>query len=114
MALSDEATVVYLYSTPYAPGREHGVHPFDPAIGIASPMTWTRCCRTKDAAAPTLAQAQTAGLLPDYQECVACTAKLARGAASGVLDQDVASSAGGMETLAAGVAISAADPARIR
>lgn len=78
MALSDQATVVYLCSTPYAPGREHGVHPFDPAIGIAWPDDVDAVLSDKDAAAPTLAQAQTAGLLPDYQECVACAAKLAR------------------------------------
>jgi dTDP-4-dehydrorhamnose 3,5-epimerase len=77
MALSDQATVVYLCSTPYAPGREHGVHPFDPAIGIAWPDDVDAVLSDKDAAAPTLAQAQTAGLLPDYQECVACAAELA-------------------------------------
>ena len=33
-ALSDSATVLYLCSTPYAAGREHGVNPMDPAIGI--------------------------------------------------------------------------------
>jgi dTDP-4-dehydrorhamnose 3,5-epimerase len=37
MALSQQATVLYLCSTPYAPGREHGVHPLDPTLGIA----WT-------------------------------------------------------------------------
>src|SRR5206468_6729957 len=36
-ALSETATVVYLCSTPYAPDREHGVHPLDPAVGIAWP-----------------------------------------------------------------------------
>ena len=36
-ALSDEATVIYLCSTPYSPGREHGVHPLDPDIGIEWP-----------------------------------------------------------------------------
>jgi len=77
MALSDQATVVYLCSTPYAPGREHGVHPFDPAIGIAWPDDVDAVLSDKDAAAPTLAQAQTAGLLPDYRECVACAAELA-------------------------------------
>src|SRR6266851_5397604 len=57
MALSDQATVVYLCSTPYAPGREHGVHPFDPAIGIAWPDDVDAVLSDKDAAAPTLAQA---------------------------------------------------------
>src|ERR1700684_4295842 len=33
-ALSDSATVLYLCSTPYAAGREDGVHPMDPAIGV--------------------------------------------------------------------------------
>src|SRR5271170_1315423 len=37
VALSDQATVLYLCSTPYAPDREHSVHPLDPAIGIAWP-----------------------------------------------------------------------------
>ena len=36
-ALSEEATVIYLCSTPYSPGREHGVHPLDPDIGIEWP-----------------------------------------------------------------------------
>jgi hypothetical protein len=30
VALSEQATVVYLCSTPYAPEKEHGVHPLDP------------------------------------------------------------------------------------
>ena len=37
MSLAEGSTVVYLCSTPYAPGREHGVHPLDPAIGIEWP-----------------------------------------------------------------------------
>jgi dTDP-4-dehydrorhamnose 3,5-epimerase len=37
MALTDDCQVFYLCSTPYAPGREHGVHPLDPAIGISWP-----------------------------------------------------------------------------
>ena len=31
VALTDDAVVMYLCSTPYAPGQEHGVHPFDSA-----------------------------------------------------------------------------------
>ena len=46
-ALSETATVVYLCSTPYAPGREHGVHPLDPAVGIAWPAAASRSCRTR-------------------------------------------------------------------
>jgi len=70
-ALSDQATVIYLCSTPYAPGREHGVNPLDPAIGIRWPADAEPVLSGKDAAAPTLAQARAAGLLPDYRECEA-------------------------------------------
>ena len=47
VALTDQATVLYLCSTPYAPAREHGVHPLDPAIGIAWPSTWSPSCPTR-------------------------------------------------------------------
>ena len=68
-ALSDQATVIYLCSTPYAPGREHGVNPLDPALGIRWPADTEPVLSPKDAAAPALAEARAAGLLPDYQEC---------------------------------------------
>jgi dTDP-4-dehydrorhamnose 3,5-epimerase len=69
MALTDDATALYLCSTPYAPGREHGVDPRDPAIGIAWPLDTEPLLSEKDAAAPTLDEALRAGLLPSYQEC---------------------------------------------
>src|SRR5580692_2595465 len=37
MAMSESATVVYLCSEPYAPGREHGIDPLDPDLGIEWP-----------------------------------------------------------------------------
>jgi dTDP-4-dehydrorhamnose 3,5-epimerase len=69
MALTGRATVVYLCSTPYAPGREHGVHPLDPAIGIGWPPGIEPVLSEKDAAAPTLAEAERAGLLPSHDVC---------------------------------------------
>jgi dTDP-4-dehydrorhamnose 3,5-epimerase len=75
-ALSDEATVVYLCSTPYAPGREHGVYPLDPAIGIEWPDDIEPVLSPKDAQAPTLEQARQAGLLPSYADCEAYLASL--------------------------------------
>lgn len=75
MALSDQATLLYLCSTPYAPGREHGVHPLDPAIGIAWPLDEAGgsapLLSPKDAAAPMLEDALQAGQLPSYKDCVA-------------------------------------------
>jgi dTDP-4-dehydrorhamnose 3,5-epimerase len=72
-ALTDGATALYLCSTPYAPGREHGVHPLDPAIGIAWPTDegWAPVLSEKDAAAPTLEEALAAGQLPRYEDCTA-------------------------------------------
>lgn len=70
MALTDDATVIYLCSEPYAPGREHGVHPLDPRIGIEWPEDVEPVLSAKDAKAPTLEEARTAGLLPGYQECL--------------------------------------------
>jgi len=73
MALEDDSTVVYLCSTGYSPGREHGIHPLDPAIGIDWP-TVDRQGRSispqlsdKDLAAPTLEAARGQGLLPTLE-----------------------------------------------
>ena len=76
LTLSDVATVVYLCSTPYAPEREHGVHPLDPDIGITWPKDLEVILSEKDAAAPTLEEAKNAGLLPSYQACMMRTAQL--------------------------------------
>lgn len=77
MALTDDATVVYLCSEGYAPGREHGVNPLDPALAIEWPEGITPLLSDKDAAAPTLAEAEASGLLPLYADCRAYAAKLA-------------------------------------
>lgn len=72
MSLEDSSTVLYLCSTEYAPGREHGIHPHDADVGIVWPTTGrdgsplTPSLSDKDAAAPTLAEARSAGLLPSY------------------------------------------------
>lgn len=79
MALTDDATVVYLCSTGYAPGREHGVHPLDPDLGIAWPQGIEPVLSEKDAAAPTLAEAERSGLLPTYTDCSAYYERLRSG-----------------------------------
>jgi dTDP-4-dehydrorhamnose 3,5-epimerase len=75
MALTDECTVLYLCSTPYTPGREHGVHPLDPAMRIGWPAGVEPILSAKDAAAPSLAEAASSGLLPKHADCVAHTAR---------------------------------------
>jgi dTDP-4-dehydrorhamnose 3,5-epimerase len=71
MALEDDSTVVYLCSTGYAPDREHEIHPLDPDIGIAWPADITPLLSPKDEAAPTLADARAAGVLPDFAAAAA-------------------------------------------
>jgi dTDP-4-dehydrorhamnose 3,5-epimerase len=70
MALSDGATVVYLCSEVYSPMREYGIHPLDPEIGIEWPSDLMPALSPKDDAAPSLAEAGHAGLLPDYGDCL--------------------------------------------
>ncbi|ACZ20852.1 dTDP-4-dehydrorhamnose 3,5-epimerase [Sanguibacter keddieii DSM 10542] len=74
LSLEDDSTVLYLCSAPYAPGREHGIHPLDPEIGIdwpttardGSPLQYE--LSEKDSVAPTLAEALQSGLLPSANE----------------------------------------------
>lgn len=81
-SLEDDSTVMYLCSTGYSPGREHGIHPLDPQIGIEWPTTDRHGnpveaqLSAKDTAAPTLAEAQAQGLLPLYEQVTAYTASL--------------------------------------
>jgi dTDP-4-dehydrorhamnose 3,5-epimerase len=78
-ALTDEVTMVYLCSTPYAAEREHGVDPLDPEIGIEWPVDIEPILSAKDAEAPSLAAARDAGMLPSYDECRRYTSSLDAG-----------------------------------
>ena len=74
-ALSDSATIAYLCSEQYAPTREHGIMPIDPALDLPWP-SGELVLSPKDAAAPTFAEAREQGLLPDYDACLAFRASL--------------------------------------
>jgi dTDP-4-dehydrorhamnose 3,5-epimerase len=69
VALTDDATVSYICSTPFAPGREHGISPFDPELALAWPDDVELVLSDRDRAAPTLAEVRAAGLLPTLEEC---------------------------------------------
>jgi dTDP-4-dehydrorhamnose 3,5-epimerase len=69
-ALTEGATVAYLCSSTYRPGHEHGIDPLDPELAISWPAG-TPLLSAKDAAAPSLAEARAAGLLPHYDTCSA-------------------------------------------
>ncbi len=72
LSLEDGSVVNYLCSAPYAPGREHGINPHDPAIGIDWPREdragrpMEHLLSPKDQAAPGLEEVREAGLLPTY------------------------------------------------
>jgi dTDP-4-dehydrorhamnose 3,5-epimerase len=69
LALQDNSTVMYMCSTPYAPGREHTIAATDPAIGIDWPLPKADLLLSeRDAAAQSLEQARGAGLLPTWAE----------------------------------------------
>jgi dTDP-4-dehydrorhamnose 3,5-epimerase len=69
-ALEDDTTLLYLCSTTYNPTGEREVSPLDPDLGLDFPLPRSELILSdKDAAAPTLAEAAAAGLLPDYATC---------------------------------------------
>jgi dTDP-4-dehydrorhamnose 3,5-epimerase len=71
MALTDGAVISYLCSTPYNPAAEHGIDPLDPDLGLPWPRDIQPLLSDKDSGAPSLKEAEAAGLLPTYPECVA-------------------------------------------
>jgi dTDP-4-dehydrorhamnose 3,5-epimerase len=74
-ALTDDATLTYLCSTTYQPARERAVHPLDADLGVDWPAA-VPALSDRDAAAPSLAAARAAGLLPEYETCRAYTESL--------------------------------------
>ena len=68
-ALTDSAVVGYLCSEPYAPGREHGIHPLDADLAISWPSNLPLQLSPKDAAAPSFQEAVDTGLLPLWEDC---------------------------------------------
>jgi epimerase EvaD len=71
VALEDDTVISYLCSTSYNPAAEHGISPVDPTLGLPWPTDIETLLSQKDTAAPTLAEAESAGLLPTYQDCLA-------------------------------------------
>lgn len=74
-ALTDDATLSYLCSETYDPAAEHSVHPLDADLGIAWPAEAPQLS-ARDAAAPSLADALAAGLLPRHDACQEFTESL--------------------------------------
>lgn len=75
VALADDTVMSYLLSGGYVPANELAVSAMDSTMDLPIPVGAVLSAR--DRAAPTLAQAQHAGLLPDYARCLEITTRLA-------------------------------------
>jgi dTDP-4-dehydrorhamnose 3,5-epimerase len=71
MSLIDGSTVTYLCSTGYNPAQEFGTQPLDAELGLPWPADVRPILSAKDAAAPTLREAEAQGILPMYADCQA-------------------------------------------
>ena len=76
LALQDDSMVMYLCSAEYSPQREHTICANDPALGIDWPGGRDLVLSVRDAAAPTLDEVRTAGLLPTWDGTQAFISKL--------------------------------------
>jgi 5-epimerase len=71
LALTDDTLMSYLVTSSYAPENELTVHPLDPDLGLPWPEVGVDFVLSeRDAAAPTVKEAEAAGLLPNYADCV--------------------------------------------
>jgi len=69
VALTDNATVSYLVTSPFNPTREHGINPLDTDIGLVfPPEAGELLLSPKDTDAPGLSEAAALGLLPSWND----------------------------------------------
>jgi epimerase EvaD len=69
VALDDDTTMSYLLSLSYVPENELAVFPLDPELGLWIPDGIEPILSERDRTAPTLAEAVSAGVLPEYRRC---------------------------------------------
>lgn len=69
LALTDDTCMSYLCGEEYVPGTMIDVDALDPELALPWNLTEPPIRSDKDAAAPTLAEAAAAGLLPTYEQC---------------------------------------------
>ncbi|CQR60390.1 dTDP-4-dehydrorhamnose 3,5-epimerase family protein [Streptomyces leeuwenhoekii] len=69
VALRDDTVVSYMLSRAYVPEHELAISALDPALGLPVPADTEPIQSDRDRAAPTLAEAEAQGLLPDYATC---------------------------------------------
>jgi dTDP-4-dehydrorhamnose 3,5-epimerase len=70
-AIHDLSSVNYLVTAAYDPDRERTVSPLDPALAVPWPVDPSQLLLSdKDAAGPSLAEAERLGILPRYEHCL--------------------------------------------
>ncbi len=70
IALEDDTVMSYMLSEPYVAENELALSALDPALGLDIPEGLELIQSERDTVAPTLAQAEAAGLLPEYGKCL--------------------------------------------
>lgn len=69
LALTDDTSMCYMCSTEYVPGTMIEIDALDPDLALPWDLKEPPIRSAKDAAAPSLAEAAAAGLLPSYEQC---------------------------------------------
>jgi len=70
IALENDTIMSYLISGGYVPEDELAVSPFDPSLQLPIPDGLDLILSERDRAAPTLAEAEVMGSLPEYADCL--------------------------------------------
>jgi NDP-hexose 5-epimerase len=69
LALTDDAVICYVLSTSYVPGTQFEIDPRDPELALPWEPAMPPLLSQKDATAPSLAEAVSAGLLAHWEDC---------------------------------------------
>jgi 5-epimerase len=69
VALADTTVMSYLCTVGYRPVAEHTISPFDPDLALPWPADIEPILSDRDAEAPSLIEAMTAGILPTLAAC---------------------------------------------
>lgn len=77
LALEDNSSMTYLLSASYIPANELALSVHDPQLALDPQMRASNAMSHRDRGAPTLAELDEAGRLPDYRTCLRLELELA-------------------------------------
>jgi dTDP-4-dehydrorhamnose 3,5-epimerase/epimerase EvaD len=70
IALADDTVMSYVVTSSYVPEHELSINPLDPDLGLPWPQGLDYVLSERDSTAPSFKEAEAAGLLPRYADCV--------------------------------------------